>query len=180
MPFPLVPIIAGAGAVYSAIKGGQQQGKANDLNEEAIRLAREDWESRRPLREGLTRGALTPIAEAPDLSSTFASGASSNPFWSAPSRSAHVGSQLDFSGISTAPTPQGNPQGKLADKEFVGLPSNLKIPTQEGLTPEQRIMLSSLPSSIKFKLLSQIPKAPGASVSPAASRPPRPIEEIGG
>lgn len=90
------PVILGAlAAGYSAIKGGQNQGKANELNDQALQLALADYEDRKPLRDAFTQGALTPIAQAPDLSSVFAAARSDNPFATggAP-RSAHVPSQL--------------------------------------------------------------------------------------
>lgn len=93
---PAAAIALGGIALYNAYQASKQQGQANELSDEAISLAREDFEGRAPLRSAFTQGALTPIAEAPDLSSAFAS-SSSNPF-STGGRPAGVGSQLDFSG----------------------------------------------------------------------------------
>ena len=94
MPDPITLGILGAGAL-SAIFGGRNQGKSNQLNEQALELARADYEDRKPLRQAFTQGALSPIAQAPDLSSLFAAARSDNPFATGgPPRSAHVPSQI--------------------------------------------------------------------------------------
>ena len=120
------PLIAGAlAAAYSAIKGGQNQGKSNELNEQALQLALADYEDRKPLREAFTSGALTPIAQAPDLSSVFSAARSDNPFATGgPARSAHVPSQLNLGSMErygngktvNGPPPTVLPKPALVDE----------------------------------------------------------------
>lgn len=90
----------------------KQQGKANDLNQQAVELALKEYMDRQPARDAFMQGALTPIAEHPDISSAF-SASQTNPFYSAPDRSAHVGSQLDLSGVAPQ-TPPAPPPGARA------------------------------------------------------------------
>ena len=131
---PLLPIALGAGALYSAYKGAKNQGKANKLNDEALQLARADYEDRAPLRQAFTQGALTPIASAPDLGGVYAASRSDNPFATggAP-RSAHVPSQL----------------GPALKMGSAALPQN-QSPAQRQQAELDRV-LASLPSSIRDK-----------------------------
>lgn len=101
------------GAVYSGVKGAQNQGRANELNDQALELARADYEDRRPLRDAFTSGALTPIAQAPDLSSMFTAARSDNPFATGgPPRSAHVPSQIGGVGGPAPMAPPLPPKAK--------------------------------------------------------------------
>jgi len=109
MGLPIVPIIAGGAALYNAIQGGRQQGQANDLEQEALDLARRDYNSREPLRRGFLTNATKPIAAAPDLSGVFAD--PSNPFYTGGALP-QVGSQLDFSGLDVTTGNQQLPRGE--------------------------------------------------------------------
>ena len=92
MPIPLLPIAAGV-AGLGAINSARQQGKANDLSDQAIQLALQDRADRAPLRNAFIQNVTRPIASAPDLSAAFAD--PSNPF-AGPVDLPRVGSQLDF------------------------------------------------------------------------------------
>ncbi len=110
MGIPLA--IAGGAALFGAVNSGRQQGRSNELSQQAIDLALADYNSRQPLREGFTKGALSPIAQAPDLSGVFAD--PSNPF-STGGVLPQVGSQLDFSNIDLGRTaqPRSGPSNEL-------------------------------------------------------------------
>ena len=129
MAGPLLPIAFGASALYSAYKGARNQGKANKLNDEALQLARADYEDRAPLRQAFTQGALTPIAQAPDLSGMFAPARSDNPFATggAP-RSGHVPSQLGPAlkmGSAAIQSPEQRRQAEL-DRVIASLPRGIR------------------------------------------------------
>ena len=64
------------------VQGGLQQRDANRLNEQALGYARDDWDSRAPLREAGLQGLMQ--NQAPDLS--HLSAGSSNPFTQAQPR----------------------------------------------------------------------------------------------
>lgn len=57
-------ILGGLGAVQSA----NQYGQANDLRQQAIDMAKQDYAGRAPLRDAFTAGALKPLPQRPDLS----------------------------------------------------------------------------------------------------------------
>ena len=108
MPVPIaIPIAA---AAFSALSSARQQGQSNDLEREALNLARQQYADRQPLRQAFTQGALSPIADAPDLSAVFAD--PSNPFYTGGALP-QVGSQLDFSNIPGGPAGPPPPPGTL-------------------------------------------------------------------
>lgn len=74
-PFTIAGLVA---AGYGALKSGQAQGQANELDQQAIDLALRDYSSREPLRQAFTQGILRDLPAAPDLSAAFAD--PSNPF----------------------------------------------------------------------------------------------------
>lgn len=78
MPIGPLEIAALVTAGYNAIRGGQAQGEANDLDARAVDIAERDYASREPLRQAFTQGVLRDLPAAPDLSAAFAD--PSNPF----------------------------------------------------------------------------------------------------
>ncbi len=127
------------GAAYSGIQGARNQGRSNELAEQALELARRDYEDRGPLREAFTRGAMTPIASAPNLSSIFEATNSTNPFATGGSLSRlHVPSQLNFGPVS-GPTGGGGGVGATQPKGAKGGPTGMgpvpmPPPTSGGMT----------------------------------------------
>lgn len=85
----LIPAAISALGLWSSSK---QQGKSNQLNQQAVDLALKDYNDKAPLRDAFTKAALADMPAAPDTSSAFAA-AATNPFYSAPTR------------INAAPTP---------------------------------------------------------------------------
>lgn len=77
MPDPLTIAAIGA-AVLNGLNSSRQAGQADELQQEALDLARRDFNSRGPAREAFLNGVLQPLPEAPDLSAVFAD--PSNPF----------------------------------------------------------------------------------------------------
>lgn len=74
----LLGLLPLAGGVISAIAGAGKQNKADKATDEAMRLTREDYEGRQPLRDRFQQGALAPMGQMPDLSSVFSD--PGNPF----------------------------------------------------------------------------------------------------
>lgn len=61
----------------NAITGASQQGKSNELLQEALGMARQNYAERAPLRQQAIQSLTGPRPQAPDLSATFQT---SNPF----------------------------------------------------------------------------------------------------
>lgn len=70
-----LPLIGG---VLGTITGASQQNHANDLQNQAIQAATQDWNARAPVRQAAITRALAPLPAAPDLSYIYAN--SSNPY----------------------------------------------------------------------------------------------------
>lgn len=93
MPEPLT-VAAIGGAILNAINSSRQSGQADQLQQEALDLARADFNSRGPAREAFLNGVLQPMPEAPDLSAVFAD--PSNPFSTGGIAPPQVPSGLNF------------------------------------------------------------------------------------
>lgn len=65
----------------NALQGAREGREANKLRDEALRLAREDWESRKDLRKAGMDGLMAPIPERQSLGGMFAD--PGNPYWRA-------------------------------------------------------------------------------------------------
>lgn len=61
----LPAIAGGVSAVSGMLQGRKKQKSANRMNERAVKLAEEDYESRRPLRDRATQMMLGPMKEGP-------------------------------------------------------------------------------------------------------------------
>lgn len=113
-PFTIAALVT---AGYNALRGGQAQGQANELDARAVELAERDYASREPLRQGFTQGVLRDLPAAPDLSAAFAD--PSNP----------------FSQVGSGRLPQVG--SGFSDTEFTGVPGYVGSGFQPaGLPPD--------------------------------------------
>lgn len=111
MPLSGIEIAALINAGVNLLSSSKEGGKASALTDEAVDLARQDFDQRQPLRQAFMQGIGAPVQSAPDLRGLLTD--TTNPFSAAHSApTPHVGSRLagiDLSKLDLSRRPPPHP-----------------------------------------------------------------------